>query len=242
MNKITPFEFHHRQFRAVEIDEQLWFVAKDVCDILEIGNVSQAVSRLDEDERGIISNDTLSGTQEMLIVSESGLYALIWSSRKPEAKTFRRWVSREVLPQIRKTGSYVLPPSKPIGILPLASHTDQDVQKTMSKAVNGFNIRAGGRELAVRYNVLNALAHTGKTPSALIKEGKQAGLKSKDYSSGKAVARVLQPPAACCMSLADNLREQNFEPEKVFEVTAKAVEVFKGMLALGAIPSELNQK
>ena len=131
---------------------------------------------------------------------------------------------------------------EPFGVLPLAFHTSEDVQKTMSKVVNGFNIREGGRELAVRYNVLNALAHAGKTPATLIKEGKKAGLKSKNYSSGKAVLRITQPPIACCMSLADNLRNQNYAPEKVFEVTKKAAEVFKGMLALGATPPELNQK
>src|SRR5215204_807454 len=128
MNKITRFEYHHRRFRTVEKDGEVWFVAKDVCDILDINNVSQAVSRLDTDEKGIITSDTPSSPQEMLIVSESGLYALIWSSRKPEAKSFRRWVTHDVLPEIRKTGSYISEPSKPIGILPLASHTDKDVQ------------------------------------------------------------------------------------------------------------------
>lgn len=83
-----------------------WFVAKDACDCLDLGNVSQTCSRLDDDERGIISIDTPSGKQEMLIVSEPGLYSLIGSSKKQEAKAFKRWVNHEVLPSIRKTGSY----------------------------------------------------------------------------------------------------------------------------------------
>ena len=83
-----------------------WFVAKDVCDCLDLGNVSQTCSRLDDDERGIISNDTPSGKQEMLVVSEPGLYSLIGSSKKQEAKAFKRWVNHEVLPSIRKTGGY----------------------------------------------------------------------------------------------------------------------------------------
>ena len=83
-----------------------WFVAKDVCDCLELGNVSQTCSRLDDDERGIILNDTPSGKQEMLVVSEPGLYSLIGSSKKQEAKAFKRWVNHEVLPSIRKTGGY----------------------------------------------------------------------------------------------------------------------------------------
>jgi len=83
-----------------------WFVAKDACTCLEIANVSDACSRLDEDERGIVLTDTPSGKQEMLIVSEPGLYSLIGSSKKPEAKAFKRWVNHEVLPSIRKTGGY----------------------------------------------------------------------------------------------------------------------------------------
>ena len=83
-----------------------WFVAKDACDCLELGNVSQTCSRLDDDERGIILNDTPSGKQEMLVVSEPGLYSLIGSSKKQEAKAFKRWVNHEVLPSIRKTGGY----------------------------------------------------------------------------------------------------------------------------------------
>ena len=100
--------FENPQFRVrvVMRDGEPWFVAKDVCDCLELGNVSQTCSRLDDDERGIILNDTPSGKQEMLVVSEPGLYSLIGSSKKQEAKAFKRWVNHEVLPSIRKTGGY----------------------------------------------------------------------------------------------------------------------------------------
>ena len=92
--------------RVVDKDGDPWFVAKDVCDCLDIGNSRQALTYLDEDEKGVTTNDTLGGVQEMSIVSESGLYSLILRSRKPEAKTFKRWIVRDVLPSIRKTGSY----------------------------------------------------------------------------------------------------------------------------------------
>lgn len=94
------------KIRTVEIDGEPWFVAKDVCDCLGLGNSRQATLRLDEDEKGVISNDTPGGEQEMTVVSEPGLYALIANSRKPEAKAFKRWVRHDVLPKIRKTGSY----------------------------------------------------------------------------------------------------------------------------------------
>ena len=105
-NSLQLFQNAGFKVRVVMRDGEPWFVAKDVCTCLEIANVSDACSRLDEDERGIVSTDTPSGNQEMLIVSEPGLYSLIGSSKKPEAKAFKRWVNHEVLPSIRKTGGY----------------------------------------------------------------------------------------------------------------------------------------
>lgn len=108
----TTINFNQVNIRTVA-DEQgnPWFVAADVCAVLEIGNVSQATTRLDDDEKAdITTNDTSSNgvTQKrnMTIVNESGLYALIMKSRKPEAKAFQKWITSEVLPTIRKTGSY----------------------------------------------------------------------------------------------------------------------------------------
>lgn len=99
--------FENAQFgviRAVEIDGEPWFVAKDVCEALGLGNMSQAVARLDDDEKGVISNDTPGGIQEFRAINEPGLYSLIMSSRKPEAKAFQRWVTHEVLPAIHRDG------------------------------------------------------------------------------------------------------------------------------------------
>ena len=87
-------------------DGEPWFVAKDVCEILQFKNYRDAVSRLDADERGVGNADTLGGVQSMSIVNESGLFHLIFISRNPCAKFFRRWVTDEVLPAIRKTGLY----------------------------------------------------------------------------------------------------------------------------------------
>nr|DAF23136.1 MAG TPA: repressor domain protein [Caudoviricetes sp.] len=104
--ELIPFTYGDSSLRVVEIDSQPWFVAKDVCDILGLGNMHSSLAALDEDERGLHTMDTPSGTQEMTIISEPGLYSLILRSRKPEAKTFKRWVTHEVLPSIRKHGVY----------------------------------------------------------------------------------------------------------------------------------------
>lgn len=94
------------QVRVVDVDGEPWFVAKDVCECLELGNPRTSIALLDEDEKGVHTMDTPGGAQEMSIVSEAGLYSLILRSRKPEAKAFKRWITHEVLPSIRKTGQY----------------------------------------------------------------------------------------------------------------------------------------
>ena len=100
--------FENPQFRVRVIMRcsDPWFVAKDACDCLKITNVSKACQTLDDDEKGITKSYTLGGSQDMMLISESGLYTLIMRSNKPEAKVFRKWVTSEVLPSIRKTGSY----------------------------------------------------------------------------------------------------------------------------------------
>ena len=108
------------QVRTLEIDSIIWFVAVDVCKALEIANARQAVSRLDEDERlsTVISNDSAVGRSNTNLINESGLYGLILGSRKPEAKAFKRWITHDVIPAIRKTGSYSVPQAEPSLELP----------------------------------------------------------------------------------------------------------------------------
>lgn len=105
---LQSFGFGEQLVRVVDREGGIWFVANDVCRALEINNSRQAVSRLEDDEKGVIISDTLGGQQEVTIISESGLYALIFRSRKPVAVTFRKWVTAEVLPAIRRTGRFDL--------------------------------------------------------------------------------------------------------------------------------------
>lgn len=110
MNDMKIFE--NSEFgavRVVDVNGEPWFVAKDVCECLAVGNSRDAVAALDEDEKGVDSIDTPGGAQEMSIISEAGLYSLILRSRKPEAKIFKRWITHEVLPAIRKHGGYLTP-------------------------------------------------------------------------------------------------------------------------------------
>lgn len=104
--KVFTFAEKNQPIRVEVVNNETWFVAKDVCRVLEITKHRDAISTLDSDERGSVLVDTLGGCQQMAAVNESGLYHLIFVSRKSEAKKFRRWVTGEVLPSIRKTGSY----------------------------------------------------------------------------------------------------------------------------------------
>jgi prophage antirepressor-like protein len=110
MNVLTNvFQYQATNLRTFLKDGEPWFVAKDVCEVLEIKNSRDALSRLDEDEKDVALTDTPSGQQSMNVVNEYGLYNLILTSRKPEAKQFKRWITHEVIPSIRKTGQYVKP-------------------------------------------------------------------------------------------------------------------------------------
>lgn len=113
MNDVTIFrKDEFGAVRAVTLEGEPWFVAADVCRALGLGNSSMAVSKLDDDEKMTLSlTDSHSGqrggAQMATIINEPGLYALVLSSRKPEAKAFKRWITHEVIPAIRKTGGYI---------------------------------------------------------------------------------------------------------------------------------------
>lgn len=108
MKQLQSFNFNSHNIRTVEKDNQIWFVLKDVCEVLEIGNPSDVKARLSD---GVVSiegiPDAKGRTQQATIISEDGLYDVILESRKPEARAFRKWVTGEVLPTIRKHGAYM---------------------------------------------------------------------------------------------------------------------------------------
>lgn len=110
-NALQVFMYNGKEVRTIEIDGETWFVAKDVCDILEIVNHRDTMAKcLDEDEKRVspISTPSNGGYSDVTLISEAGLYTLLMRSNKPEAKPFRRWVTHDVLPTIRKIGSYSL--------------------------------------------------------------------------------------------------------------------------------------
>ena len=108
-SSLLPLNFKGCAVRTVMIGNMPWFVAKDVCEVLELSDVSMSVAKLDDDEK-LVQKLFVSGqNRDMIIVNESGLYTLIMRSNKPEAWSFRKWVTSEVLPSIRATGQYTMP-------------------------------------------------------------------------------------------------------------------------------------
>jgi len=122
MSNIIPFSYQEKEIRIIEDqDGTPWWVAKDVCEVLGFKNYRDALSyHLDDDEKGVVSADTPGGKQELLTINESGLYTLILKSTKPVARPFRKWVTSEVLPSIRKTGSYAMPYHEPETLIPVS--------------------------------------------------------------------------------------------------------------------------
>lgn len=105
--ELKVFNYLNNEVRVVTKEDEPWFVAADVCKVLEIGDTHKAMDRLDDDEKGRSSIPTPGGNQEMSTVNEPGLYSLVLGSRKKEAKAFKRWVTHEVIPTIRKHGVYM---------------------------------------------------------------------------------------------------------------------------------------
>ena len=147
MNEIVKV-YKNSPVRIVEKDGEPWFVAKDVCDILALGNPRSSIALLDEDERGVHNMDTPSGKQEMGIISEAGLYSLILRSRKPEAKAFKRWVTHEVLPSIRKTGAYLSPGMSNEQVKVLVATLEEEMYRRIQAENRLAKLEAHAEELA----------------------------------------------------------------------------------------------
>lgn len=110
MNALQIFNFGNHEVRTVIIDNEPYFVGKDVASVLGYSNSRDALAKhVDDEDKGVAKCDTRGGKQDLVVINESGLYSLTLSSKLPKAKTFKRWVTSEVLPSIRKTGGYNLP-------------------------------------------------------------------------------------------------------------------------------------
>lgn len=156
--ELQTFNFNVMPVRVVTVDAEPWFVAVDVAAILGLGNPRSSLALLDEDEKGVHNLDTPGGRQNLNIISESGLYSLILRSRKPEARPFRKWLTGEVIPTLRRTGRYTLAPQP---ILP------QSMPEALRRLADSLEAEAKARaalELAApKVEAFEALMHADGT-------------------------------------------------------------------------------
>ena len=154
--------FENQEFgavRTVELDGEPWLVGKDVAQALGYSNPRKALAdHVDEEDKGVTKCDTLGGVQEMTIINESGLYSLVLSSKLPGAKKFRRWVTAEVLPAIRRTGGYRMPKDYPSALWALA---DAEEEKLALRAENEQQRQAIAEFQPLRQYIDTILSSTG---------------------------------------------------------------------------------
>lgn len=209
---VRTFTFHLSDsasftVRAMMRDGEPWFVAADALSALALDR--KALERLDDDEKGVSSIHTLGGSQDVNVINESGLYSLIMGSRKPEAKQFKRWVTSEVLPQIRKTGSYAAPAPAELSrmeILRLAMDAEEAKLKAeaerdeaiRTKALIGSKREASAMATAsaAKREVMKAQEKINELTLELGRNAMQATIKAVDAATGK--AHAWQPLRAWC--------------------------------------------
>lgn len=146
---------------TVQIEDEVWFVASEVCKLLDIQNVPRAVSSLDEDEKQLYQIRIAGQLRKVNIVSESGLYALVFQSKKPSAKQFRKWVTKEVIPSIRKTGSFGINRLETPNFIIRFNDNWDSTDKGYFSVISELFIRLYGRFEKVGYTIPNK-AFTGK--------------------------------------------------------------------------------
>lgn len=207
MNEIVKV-YKNSPVRIVEKGGEPWFVAKDVCDILALGNPRSSIALLDEDERGVHSMDTPSGKQEMGIISEAGLYSLILRSRKPEAKAFKRWVTHEVLPSIRKTGAYLSPGMSNEQVKALVATLEEEMYRRIQAENRLAKLEAHAEKLAraaIPATPFGELSQkTGRPRTCLVRNYLRSGQEVKPEHFG-AYIQLLLPLYAARELLLDAL-------------------------------------
>ncbi len=147
MSALQVFSYLNTHIRIqLDASDAPWWVAQDVCNILEYADHRQALSRLDDDEKGYVQVHTPGGMQSMVAVNEDGLYSLILDSKKPEAKKFRKWITKEVIPALIRTGEYTIQDKTLSMTTQMVTLQKQITQ--LSKAVASLKKSGKGKQVA----------------------------------------------------------------------------------------------
>lgn len=180
MSNLIPFNFEANQIRVIDIDGQPWFVASDIAKALDYRDTHQMTRILDDEEKGTHTVSTPGGNQSVSIINEAGLYSVILTSRKPEAKQFKRWVTSEVLPAIRKTGQYQAPAFQIPQTLPEALRLAADLADQVQQQQLVIEHQKPAVEFVERFV-------EARSAKSMREVAKVLGIKEKDF-----IGRLLQ--------------------------------------------------
>lgn len=232
MNAIIPFSFESNQIRVITGDDgEPWFVAADILSVLALDR--KALERLDDDEKGVSSIHTPGGEQDMTIVNEPGLYGLVLGSRKPEAKRFKKWVTSEVLPSIRKTGSYSLKPKSALELakeqVALLEHLER-IERERDDAIRTKAWIGARREATAMATASKEARRAEKLEQELDR--------SKEYVTVKRMSMLYHGQKFDWRHLKATSIEMGIEPIDVFDsnygtVKAYHVDVWREAYAIG---------
>lgn len=251
---LKSFVFNSYLLRVVMLDGEGWYLAQDVAQILDYDQTSNMTKRLDSDEKRncAIMLDGVNYTNQTFI-NQSGLYEALFGSKKEEAKKFKHWLKREVLPEIQRTGSYTGSNNNfAVDLVTnefLTENLRADHQKYNSNIINAVNVYSAARSVvkkegdqpdwgkgrinAINYNRRNCVAVTERTPREWREQGVRNGYPRRITHSAKQVARLDQPEMACARSIADQLIRNGVSEEVAFEVGRLWVEPTRVLLSTG---------
>jgi prophage antirepressor-like protein len=238
--QLIPSRFKGKDVQFfIDQDGQAWWPAKGPCEVLgyDLGHVSDVLSRFvdDEDKRLFNLPDSRGGWRETLVINESGLYALILGSHKPEAKAFKRWITHEVLPALRKTGHYELNQAR------LIENTKREIQVEHSKQVATFQHVKGGPQEIIRWFRVSSKHISDLYPKEWTNKAQAMGMGSRYQRSWRETMRVLAPAKASGVSLSDDCLVHGLTEEKALEIGKDSIALFQKMLDAGLRPPELQQ-
>ncbi len=188
MNNIELFKNESfGEIRTLLIDDEVWFVGKDVAEALGYVEPRSAISKkVDEEDRGVAKMETPSGKQDMTIINESGLYSLILSSKLPQAKEFKRWVTDEVLPTIRKHGGYLTPQKieeallNPDTLIQLATTLKEEQEKNKKLLIKNSELSVDNQIMKPKADYFDELVDRNLLTN-IRETAKQLGIKEKEF-------------------------------------------------------------
>jgi prophage antirepressor-like protein len=206
--QIIPFNYKAKTVRVIQDENgDLWWVAKDVCKILGLEDTHKAVQRLEEDEKGRKIIPTLGGDQEMLVINEPGLYSLMLRSNKPEAKQFKKWVTHDVLPTIRKSGKYEIQGMSELDLIIRSAQALKNIETRVHTLEAKTHINSG----QTGYWTISAWCKLNRL-SITLDEAKRKGLESVRLSKewGAEIGKVHDERFGIVNSYREDVLEEVF--------------------------------